>query len=161
MRRPILIIEDDISSSKWIKIYLERAGYSAILAHDGISGLKMARHENPALIILDLMLPGLGGMSASRELGDSGVQIIRPLLEMRRSEIIAYCKDAKLEWCEDHTNLDTTYRRNFLRHELLPLIRQRLNSGTDAAVLRLGTLAAQTETYLTAQGQKLLESRQS
>jgi len=101
-------------------------------------------------------LRGAGGMSASRELGDSGVRIVRPLLEIRRNEIIAYCHDTKLAWCEDHTNLDTTYRRNFLRHELLPLIRQRLNSDTDAAILRLGALAAQTETYLTAQAEKLL-----
>lgn len=101
-------------------------------------------------------LRGLGGMSASRELGDSGVQIVRPLLDMRRSEIIAYCREYNLAWCEDHTNLDTTYRRNFLRHELLPLVRQRVNSDTDAAVLRLGTLAAQTEAYLTAQAETLL-----
>ncbi len=101
-------------------------------------------------------LRGASGMSASRELSGSGVKIVRPLLGIRREEIIAYCKSARLEWCEDHTNLDTTYRRNFLRCELLPLIRERLNSDTDSALLRLGTLAGQTESYLTAQAEKLL-----
>ena len=47
-------------------------------------------------------------------------------------------------------------RRNFLRHELLPLVRERVNSDTDSAILRLGTLAAQTESYLTTQAEKLL-----
>ena len=61
MSHSILVIEDDISSAKWIKIYLERAGYSAVLAHDGITGLEIARKLSPALILLDIMLPGLDG----------------------------------------------------------------------------------------------------
>lgn len=102
-------------------------------------------------------LRGLGGMSASRPLDDCGVQIVRPLLDMRRNEILAYCHECNLAWCEDHTNLDTTYRRNFLRHELIPLVRQRLNSDADSAVLRLGILAAQAESYLATQAETLLE----
>ena len=61
MNHSVLVIEDDIPSAKWIKIYLERAGYSVVLAHDGNTGLEMARKLNPALILLDIMLPGLDG----------------------------------------------------------------------------------------------------
>jgi DNA-binding response OmpR family regulator len=59
--RPILVIEDDTSSARWIEVYLERAGYTVVLAHDGKTGLEMARKLDPALIVLDLMLPGLDG----------------------------------------------------------------------------------------------------
>jgi len=77
LSRPILIIEDDSSSAKWVEIYLKRAGYSALLAYDGITGLKMAREENPALILLDLMLPGLSGEEICRQLrNESDVPII-------------------------------------------------------------------------------------
>ena len=61
MNHPILVIEDDIPSAKWIKIYLERAGYTTVLAYDGITGLEMAGKLNPTLILLDIMLPGLNG----------------------------------------------------------------------------------------------------
>jgi len=61
LNRPILVIEDDTSSARWVGVYLERAGYSVVLAHDGNTGLEMARNLNPALILLDIMLPGLDG----------------------------------------------------------------------------------------------------
>ncbi len=82
--------------------------------------------------------------------------LIRPLLDFRRDEILAYAKSAGLAWREDHTNDDTQYRRNFLRHELLPLVREKLNSQADAAILRLGEQAAQTELFLLRQAEERL-----
>jgi len=52
----------------------------------------------------------------------SGIQLIRPLLEIPRSEIERYCADQGLTPRFDRSNLDTTYFRNRLRHELLPLL---------------------------------------
>ncbi len=77
MNHPILVIEDDTSAARWIKVYLERAGYSVVLAHDGITGLEMARIDTPSLILLDLMLPGLDGMEICRILrNESDIPII-------------------------------------------------------------------------------------
>jgi tRNA(Ile)-lysidine synthase len=45
--------------------------------------------------------------------------ILRPLLELRRSDIEAYAKSRQLEWVEDDSNADSRYDRNFLRNELL------------------------------------------
>jgi len=61
LNRPISVIADDTSSAHWIKVYLERAGYAVVLSHDGVTGLESARKVNPALIVLDIMLPGLDG----------------------------------------------------------------------------------------------------
>ena len=58
----VLIIEDDTRIANWVKVYFERAGYTATVAHDGLSGLKLARRMNPDLIILDLMLPRIEGV---------------------------------------------------------------------------------------------------
>jgi tRNA(Ile)-lysidine synthase len=52
----------------------------------------------------------------------SSISIIRPLLEVPRSEIERYCADHDLTPRFDRSNLDTTYFRNRLRHELLPLL---------------------------------------
>jgi len=48
--------------------------------------------------------------------------LIRPLLEVTRTEILAYCDFYGLEPRFDRSNLDTTYFRNWLRHEVLPLL---------------------------------------
>lgn len=62
MSQTILIIEDDRRIATWIKVYFERAGFSAEVAYDGQAGLTTARSLTPDLIILDLMLPRLGGI---------------------------------------------------------------------------------------------------
>lgn len=62
MSQTVLIIEDDRRIATWIKVYFERAGFSAEIAYDGQAGLASARSLAPDLIILDLMLPRLGGI---------------------------------------------------------------------------------------------------
>jgi len=49
---------------------------------------------------------------------------IRPLLCVRRDEIIKYLEQRNLKWRQDHTNADCTYRRNYIRHRLLPELQQ-------------------------------------
>ena len=77
MSGTILIIEDDARIANWVKVYFERAGFSADVAHDGEAGLVLARDLNPDLIILDLMLPRLDGVELCRMLRkESDVPII-------------------------------------------------------------------------------------
>ena len=73
----VLIIEDDTRIANWVKVYFERAGFSAEVTHDGESGLALARDLDPDLIILDLMLPRLDGVELCRILRrESDVPII-------------------------------------------------------------------------------------
>ena len=77
MSGTVLIIEDDTRIANWIKVYFERAGFSAEVAHDGESGLDLARNLTPDLVILDLMLPRLHGVELCRILRrESDVPII-------------------------------------------------------------------------------------
>ena len=77
MSGTVLIIEDDARIASWVKVYFERAGFSTEVAHDGESGLALARNLAPGLIILDLMLPRLDGVELCRILRrESGVPII-------------------------------------------------------------------------------------
>ncbi len=77
MSGTVLIIEDDTRIANWVKVYFERAGFSAEVAHDGESGLALARNLAPDLIILDLMLPRLDGVELCRILRrESDVPII-------------------------------------------------------------------------------------
>ena len=77
MGRTVLIIEDDTRIANWVRVYFERAGFSAEVAHDGESGLALARDLAPKLVILDLTLPRLDGVELCRILrSESGVPII-------------------------------------------------------------------------------------
>lgn len=60
---------------------------------------------------------GLAGMSYRNSRG-----FIRPLLELSRAELVAYLTERGLTWREDASNRDTTFLRNRIRHELLPLL---------------------------------------
>ena len=62
MNGTVLIVEDETRIANWVRVYFERAGFSAEVAHDGESGLALARSMTPDLIILDLMLPRLDGV---------------------------------------------------------------------------------------------------
>lgn len=64
----ILIVEDERDIADLIGFNLQRHGYEVLKAHDGIAGTEVALRERPALIILDIMLPGRDGYAVFREL---------------------------------------------------------------------------------------------
>ncbi|MEG1602069.1 MAG: response regulator transcription factor [Cloacibacillus sp.] len=64
----ILIVEDERAIAEVEKAYLERDGYEAVIAADGLEGLEKFRAEAFDLILLDLMLPGLAGTDVCREI---------------------------------------------------------------------------------------------
>jgi tRNA(Ile)-lysidine synthase len=82
--------------------------------------------------------------------------LVRPLLGLHRDRIEAFCRRQGLAWQSDSTNLDVEYRRNFIRRELLPLLRSRLNERADDALLRLAAAAEEVEEYLLAQAMAVL-----
>ncbi|MGQ9458950.1 MAG: tRNA lysidine(34) synthetase TilS [Anaerolineae bacterium] len=83
------------------------------------SGLAGLRGILPKVELGHLRLEGVWDRLWPRA---EGVWVVRPLLSVTRAEIAAYCRHAGLEPRFDLSNLDTTYFRNRLRHELLPLL---------------------------------------
>lgn len=67
-KQTILIIEDEQDIRELLIYNLQKEGYAVLDSGDGKTGLDMARSELPDLILLDLMLPGLDGLSVCREL---------------------------------------------------------------------------------------------
>lgn len=89
--------------------------------------------DNAETLLLHLLrgsgLKGLGGIPPRRG------HIIRPLLELSRAEIADYCNAYDLPHREDESNSDTAYTRNYLRHQVLPLLREK-NPSLTAALTR-------------------------
>jgi DNA-binding response OmpR family regulator len=72
-----LVVDDEARIVKLVRDYLERAGFHVLAARDGEMALSLARREQPDLIVLDLMLPGVDGLDVCRRLRqESGVPII-------------------------------------------------------------------------------------
>ncbi|NDH65748.1 MAG: hypothetical protein EBY26_05170 [Microbacteriaceae bacterium] len=67
-------------------------------------------------------------------------RILRPLLEIPQSEIESYAEEHQLSWIIDESNADTSFDRNFLRHEILPILGERFPSyRTTDLMVALGT----------------------
>lgn len=82
----LLIVEDEHNIASLIEGYLCRAGFKTLVAHDGHSGLEMARRLRPALVILDLMLPSMDGWEFCREIRkESNIPIL--ILTAREEEM--------------------------------------------------------------------------
>ena len=82
----ILVVEDEASIAEVVSLYLKRAGYSAQIASDGRQAMTFFERRKPDLVILDLMLPEVDGLSVARWLRErSNVPII--MLTARRAEI--------------------------------------------------------------------------
>ena len=82
----ILIVEDDDTVREALSAGLESEGYEVILSDNGLDGLKQAKEEGPDVILLDLMLPEMDGLSVCRALRrNSNVPII--MLTARGTEM--------------------------------------------------------------------------
>ena len=86
MRDTVLVVEDEPNLLTALKYTLEREGYNALTAADGESGLRLARERDPAIVILDVMLPALDGFEVCRILRrESAVPIL--MLTARGDEV--------------------------------------------------------------------------
>ena len=86
-------------------------------------------------------ISGLAGISPRRD------HYLRPLIDCSKEEIIEYARAHNLTYFDDSTNDDVRYTRNFIRHDILPLIRQRYPQ-VDEAIRRLSISSSQDEEYL-------------
>ena len=68
----ILLVEDEVKLARFVELELTSEGYRVSVAHDGLSGLTLAREETPDLLILDWLLPGMTGVEICRRLRQTG-----------------------------------------------------------------------------------------
>ncbi len=68
MTKKILVVEDEKKLARLLSDYLSRAGFEPVCVHDGRAAVPRLREHNPALVLLDLMLPGKDGLEICREI---------------------------------------------------------------------------------------------
>lgn len=128
------------------------AGYDrvALAHHKDDQGETILSH-----IIRGSGLKGLGGMTYKRPLLES-IFLVRPLLDVSKEDIRAYAKSLPYAPYEDSTNEDRRYQRNYIRHEVVPLL-QRLNPTISDALSRLGESARDDQALLENMASQRLE----
>jgi tRNA(Ile)-lysidine synthase len=103
--------------------------------------------DNVETVLLNLTrgtgLSGLCGIPYRRG------NIVRPLLHVLRADIIRYLEERDIPHREDESNRDTVYRRNYIRHEIVPPLKK-LNPALPEAVTRLTASLGEDEAYLSA-----------
>ncbi len=102
----------------------------AALASQPVDFIALAHHRDDQTETLLLQLlrgAGVRGASAMPLLKSRlhAPSLLRPLLDVARSELEAYAHEHELQWVEDDSNKDVSYPRNFLRHQVLPVLQQR------------------------------------
>jgi tRNA(Ile)-lysidine synthase len=81
-------------------------------------------------------LQGLRGIAERRPLADD-VELVRPILDVSRAEVLAFLQEAGISACEDSSNVDLKYTRNRIRHQLLPYLEEHFNPAVRAILNRL------------------------
>jgi DNA-binding response OmpR family regulator len=85
-RGTVLLVEDEQAIAELVGLYLERDGFRVVWRTDGPSGLAAVASERPALVLLDLMLPGLDGFEITRALRSGGERVPLIIVTARDEE---------------------------------------------------------------------------
>lgn len=88
----------------------------------------LAHHQNDqAETVLFNLLRG-AGLTGATGMDELNGRLLRPWLSVTRDQIVSYAQRHGLSWIEDQSNLDTRFSRNFLRHEVFPLLGRRFSA---------------------------------
>lgn len=136
------VMDVDVSDNGSLETRAREARYAAFEKYL-VSGdlLLLAHHsDDQAETVLFRLFRGsrvfgLEGMPFERAIG--AARLCRPLLSVSREAVLTYARERQLEWREDPTNADLTPDRNFIRHELLPLINTRFPAARPSILAKL------------------------
>jgi len=147
----VLIVEDETNMARFIAKGLKEHGYAVDVSHDGEDGLFMATSEAYDLVILDLMLPKMNGLSVLKKMRQEEVEV--PV-------IILTAKDAVEERVRGlETGADDYLAKPFAFSELLARMKAclRRKSGPLASDLRVGDLLLESSTRRAARAGRPVE----
>ncbi|MGN1042654.1 MAG: tRNA lysidine(34) synthetase TilS [Christensenellales bacterium] len=125
---------------------LRYAVFEDFLAKNAVQRIALAHHaDDNAETVLMRIFRGTG-IRGLKGISDRGAYI-RPLKECTRSRIAEYAEKNGVKYVEDETNSDSAYTRNFIRNELMPLVKNRYPH-VEEAILRLSRNAEEVDEFL-------------
>lgn len=115
--------------------------YDAVAAKNGFNKIALGHHadDNAELVLMNL-LRGSGPLGLSGIAPVRNNKIVRPLIHLKRSEILDYISEKKITFVTDSSNTDPAFRRNKIRHYLIPELKKSYNPAIVDSLNRLGEI---------------------
>jgi two-component system copper resistance phosphate regulon response regulator CusR len=145
MPKRVLVIEDDLAMARILQQGLEQDSYSVTLAHNGWSGLELAQRGECDVIVLDVMLPSLDGLSLARQLRAGGD--LTPILMLTARDDVADIVKGLDAGAEDYLTKPFSFLELLAR--LRTLIRR---ARSTPAFLQVANLTLDTASHMVARG---------
>jgi tRNA(Ile)-lysidine synthase len=143
------------SFAKKNKISIEEAGrkiryseFERISKKYGYNKIATAHNcsDNAETVLLNLIkgagLRGISGIPFRRG------NIIRPVISLTKEEILSYLEQNKINYRTDPSNLDSNYERNFLRNQIIPAIKEKLNPALEETILHSSEIFKDIHSYI-------------
>lgn len=123
---PLEVLRVDVpkNSGEGVEAAARSVRHKALAAHPADWALLAHHADDQAETVLHNLLRGAGVRGAAA-MPESRGRVLRPLLGLTRDTLLAYAKSRQLAWVEDESNADCRYTRNFMRHQVFPLIASR------------------------------------
>jgi len=139
-----LVVDDEEMLADVLRMALRMEGWEARVAHDGQTALKLARETPPDIVVLDLMMPGLDGLSVLRRLREAGNDC--PVLLLTAKDAVEDRIAGLTAGGDDYVTKPFSLEEVVAR--LRGLVRRHLKTADDGGhILRVGDLTLDEESY--------------
>jgi len=117
----ILIIDDDMGMRMLLSKFLQRQGFETLVAEDGLEGVEIAKKTNPDLIIMDVVMPRMDGITAARL-----IKFYKPLSNVPIIFLTAKDDSKEIELAQE-TRADVYITKPFDVHKVIEVVEDLLS----------------------------------
>ena len=107
----ILLVEDNEMNRDMLSRRLQRRGHEVVVAVDGEQGVAMARAESPALVLMDMSLPGIDGWEATRQLKADAATRATPVIALTAHAMAGDREKCLAAGCDDFDTKPVDFER--------------------------------------------------
>ncbi len=125
MSTRILLVDDDAGIRMLISKFLEREGFEVIMAEDGLKGVDKAKANHPDLIILDVVMPRMDGLTAARL-----IKFYKPLQDVPIIFLTAKDADKDIELAQA-VNAEVYITKPFDVHQVVKVVKEILSNKSE------------------------------
>jgi DNA-binding response OmpR family regulator len=118
----VLIIDDDVGIRKLLSKFLEREKFETIVAEDGLEGVEMAKKNHPDLIIMDIIMPRMDGLTAARL-----IKFYKPLSNVPIVFLSAKDAEKEIELAQE-ARAEVYITKPFDIHKVIQVVKELLSS---------------------------------